>query len=50
MTRHDCVSLNFSWKLHEKTRERIQECARNVLCYSYTVNDGAVAQRLVMGC
>ena len=47
MIRHDCVSLNFHWNEEENTRERIQECARNVLCYSYTVNDPTVAQRLL---
>lgn len=47
MTRHNCVSLNFGWNEEENTRERIQECARNVLCYSYTVNDGAVARQLL---
>jgi glycerophosphoryl diester phosphodiesterase len=47
MALHQCASLNFWWKHAGNTQARIQECTSKVPCYSYTVNDGCVAARLL---
>jgi len=47
MAAHQCVSLNFDWKNPANAPSRIESCARQVLCYSYTVNDGEVAHKLL---
>jgi glycerophosphoryl diester phosphodiesterase len=47
VTEHQCVSLNFWWKHPTNTPEVIQACTRKILCYSYTVNDGDEANRLI---
>ena len=47
MKSHNCVSLNFDWRSPTASRELIQECTSKFLCYSYTVNDGEVAHRLI---
>ena len=47
MAAHQCLSLNFDWKNPANTPARIEACARQALCYSYTVNDGEVAHKLL---
>lgn len=47
MTKHQCVSLNFWARGPANTPDRIQECTRKALCYSYTVNDGDLASQLL---
>ena len=47
VTTHQCASLNFECHNPANTRHRIQQCARKVPCYSYTVNDGEMAHQLL---
>jgi glycerophosphoryl diester phosphodiesterase len=47
VTEHQCVSLNFCWEHPANTTARIEACTRKVHCYSYTVNDGDAANRLI---
>lgn len=47
MQEHECFSLNFSWKNKANSPALIESCTRKVPCYSYTVNEGAVASRLM---
>ena len=46
MLHHHCESLIFQWDIGNP-EDTIQDCARKVPCYAYTVNEGAVASQLM---